>query len=139
MDKLSSILPPHHGGYLPLFILYDSVSAAIHTVVCYLSSPTASLRQFSGPNAPPPHPLLAHVYGVKNFYTSVIRLYAAYNITDPHLYDLAFWSFVGVLFLYITEVFVYKNARLQEASFPYVLAGSGVVWMVLQRDWYLSQ
>ncbi|KAI2606569.1 ergosterol biosynthesis protein-like protein Erg28 [Hypoxylon sp. NC1633] len=139
MDKLSSILPPHQGGYLPYFLLYNALAAAIHTVVCYVSSPTAALRQFSGPKAPPPHPLLAHTYGVKNFYTSCIRFYAAYYITNPQVYDLAFWTFVGVLFLYVTEVFVYKSARLREASFPFVIAGSSVVWMVLQRDWYLSQ
>ncbi|KAL7628030.1 hypothetical protein AAE478_002226 [Parahypoxylon ruwenzoriense] len=112
---------------------------AIHTVVCYLSSPTVSLKQFSGPGAPPPHQLLSHVYGVKNFYTSFIRLYAAYHITNPQLYDLAIWTFVGVLFLYITEVFVYKTARFREAAFPYVIAGISLVWMVMQRDWYLSR
>lgn len=97
------------------------------------------MKAFSGAEAPPPHPLLAHVYGVKNFYTSLIRLYAAYNLANPLLYDLAIWTFVGVLFLYITEVFVYETARIREASFPYVIAGSSFVWMMLQRDWYLSQ
>ncbi|KAI1073663.1 ergosterol biosynthesis protein-like protein Erg28 [Whalleya microplaca] len=138
MEKFTSLLP-QHPGYLPYFLIYESLAAAIHAVVCYRAAPTAALRQFSGPEAPPPHALLAHVYGVKNFYTSLIRLYAAYHITNPQVYDLAMWSFVGVLFLYITEVFVYKCARVQEASFPYVLAGSGLVWIITQRDWYLSQ
>ncbi|XXG98162.1 hypothetical protein Hte_004483 [Hypoxylon texense] len=123
MDKLLSILPPPQGGYLPYLLFYDGLSAAIHTVVCYTSSPTAALTAFSGAEAPPPHALLAHVYGVKNVYTSLIRLYAAYNLTNPLMYDLAIWTFVGVLFLYITEVFVYKTARIREASFPYVIAG----------------
>lgn len=108
-------------------------------MVCYTSNPKAALRQFSGAEAPPPHPLLAHVYGVKNFYTSLIRFYAAYNISNPLMYDLAIWTFVGVLFLYITEVVIYKTTRLREASFPFVIAGTGFLWMMLQRDWYLSQ
>ncbi|KAI0110169.1 ergosterol biosynthesis protein-like protein Erg28 [Daldinia grandis] len=139
MDKLHSILPQQHGGYLPYFLFYNSLSAAIHSVVCYVNDPTTALRAFSGPGAPPPHSLLAHVYGVKNLYTSMIRIYAAYYITNPQVYDLAVGTFVGVLFLYVTEVFIYKSARLREASFPYVIAGTGLIWMVLERDWYLSQ
>ncbi|KAI0893804.1 ergosterol biosynthesis protein-like protein Erg28 [Annulohypoxylon nitens] len=135
---MNQILPPHQ-GYLPLMLIANGLSAAIHTVVCYTSSPTTSLKAFSGPAAPLPHPLLAHVYGVKNFYTSFIRLYAAYYINNPQLYDLAILTFVGVLFLYITEVFVYKTSNLREACFPYVIAGTSLAWMVLQRDWYLSQ
>ncbi|KAI1762956.1 hypothetical protein GGR53DRAFT_499498 [Hypoxylon sp. FL1150] len=69
----------------------------------------------------------------------MIRLYAAYNLSDPLVYDMAIWTFVGVLFLYVTEVFVYKNSRLREAAFPHVTAGMCFVWMMLQRDWYLSQ
>ncbi|KAI0838853.1 hypothetical protein F5Y06DRAFT_266706 [Hypoxylon sp. FL0890] len=83
MDQLASILPSTRGGYLPYYLLYNGVAAAIHTVVCYVSNPTAALRQLRGPEAPPPHPVLAHVYGVKNFYTSAIRIYAAYYITNP--------------------------------------------------------
>ncbi|KAI1214173.1 ergosterol biosynthesis protein-like protein Erg28 [Annulohypoxylon truncatum] len=137
MDQLSSLLPQHQ-GYLPYFLIANGLSAAIHSVVCYRGNPTASLKAFSGPAAPPPHPLLARTYGLKNFYTSFIRFYAAYHITNPQLYDLAILTFVGVLFLYITEVFVYKTSNLREASLPYVIAGSSLMWMVSQRDWYLS-
>ncbi|KAI5925438.1 ergosterol biosynthesis protein-like protein Erg28 [Camillea tinctor] len=129
---------PQHDGFLPHYLVFEGLAAAIHTVACYVKSPRASLRQFSGPKAPRPHPLTSHVYGVKNFYTSAIRLYAAYNITNSQLYDLAVISFVGVLYLYITEVFVYRTARIHEAIFPYVFAGTGVIWMMVQRDWYLS-
>ncbi|KAI0160952.1 ergosterol biosynthesis protein-like protein Erg28 [Hypoxylon sp. FL1284] len=122
-----------------IYLFQGAISAAIHAVVCYTSSPATSLRQFVGPEAPPPHPLLAHVYGVKNSYTSIIRLYAAYNLANPLVYDLAVFSFVGVLFLYISEAFVYRTVGLREACFPYVIAGSCFVWMVFQRDWYLSQ
>lgn len=135
----SSILPQHQEGYLPYFLLFEGLAAAIHTVVCYVGSPRTALRQFGGPKAPSPHPLLAHVYGVKNFYTSAIRFYAAYHIGNPQVYDLAILTFVGVLFLYITEVFVYNNTRFREAAEPYVMAGGTLVWMVLQRNWYLSQ
>lgn len=114
------------------------LSAAIHTVVCYRVSAGTALKAFSGPAAPPAHPLLAHTYGVKNIYTGLIRLYAAYYITNPQVYDLAICTFVGVLFLYSTETFIYKTSRLREALFAFVMAGSAVVWMTTQRGWYLG-
>lgn len=113
--------------------------AAVHSLVCYLSDPVRSTAQFRGPAAPAPHGLLARVYGVKNIYTSLIRFYAAYHISNPQLYDLAIATFVGVQVLYASEVFVFKTARMRECASSFVLSGSAIVWMVVQREWYLSQ
>ncbi len=106
--------------------------------MCYLAAPAAALKQFSGPERPAPTGLLARVYGVKNVYTALIRAYAAYHITNPQVYELAMWTFAGVLFLYGSELVVYRTTRLRECSFPFVLAGTALSWMVVQKDWYLS-
>ncbi|KAK0619643.1 ergosterol biosynthesis protein-like protein Erg28 [Immersiella caudata] len=131
-----AILPSVQNGYLPYFLLYEAVAAFIHTIVCYISSPTISNAQFRGPRAPPPTTLLAHVYGLKNFYTMLIRLYAAYHLDNKEVYTLAIFSFVGVLWLYVTEMVVWKTVTLRDAAIPYVLAGTGLVWMVREREWY---
>ena len=111
--------------------------ALIHSVVCYASPPKTALAQFRGPAAPPPSPLLAHLYGVKNMYTGLIRAYAAYYIQNEQVYDLAIFTFAAVLFLYITEYAVWKTAGLREALFPFVLAGTALTWMVTQRSFYV--
>lgn len=98
--------------------------------------PASSLKAFSGPARPTPTGLLARVYATKNLYTSLIRLYAAYHVANPQLYDLAAATFAGVLWLYGTELAIYKTVRIRQASFPFVTAGVGLVWMLLQRDWY---
>lgn len=95
------------------------------------------MKPFSGPEAPPPTKLLAHVYGIKNIYTGLIRAYAAYHIRNPELYSLAMWTFVGVLFLYGGELLVWKTVRLREAIIPFVTAGLGLFWMLQAREWYL--
>lgn len=79
------------------------------------------------------------MYGVKNIYTGTIRLYAAYAITNGALYDLAAATFAGVLFLYGTELLVYKTVRMREGSFAFFTAGTGLVWMLSQRGWYLFE
>ena len=96
------------------------------------------MKAFSGPEAPPAHALLAHTYGIKNVYTGAIRLFAAYHITNAQVYDLATLTFAGVIALYAGETFVYRTARIREASFAFVTAGTGLVWMLAQRAWYLQ-
>jgi hypothetical protein len=92
---------------------------------------------FKGPRSPPPNALLAHVYGVKNLYTCLMRFYAVYNLNNQPLYDLAMWTYAGVLWLYITEVVIWKTVRPKEALIPWLSAGLGFTWMYVQRDWYL--
>ena len=112
--------------------------AFIHSVACYILPASASLRQFSGPQRPPPTPLLAHVYGVKNVYTSAIRAYVAYDITNDALYNLAILTYIGVLLLFVSELLVYRTARIKELVFPFMNAGVGVIWMARTRRWYLD-
>ncbi|KAL1887129.1 hypothetical protein Sste5346_010418 [Sporothrix stenoceras] len=114
-----------------------SFSAVTHSVVSYVN-PIASLRQFSGPSAPPKNALVAHVYGVKNIYTGLIRLYAAYQITNPELYNLTTLTFVGVLALYSTEHLIFRTVGTKEALASYVIATIGFVWMQSYRSWYLA-
>lgn len=106
--------------------------------MCYASSPKTALAPFRGPSAPPPQALLAHVYAVKNVYTGLIRLYAAYDLANQAVYDLAVVTFVGVLALYVPERFLYGTVGKRESVFPFVTAGTGLVWMLMQRGYYLS-
>ena len=97
--------------------------------------------QFQGAGAPPHHPLLAHVYGVKNVYTAAIRLFAAYHCADAAnapLYDLAALTFAGVLWLYVSEWRLYGTVRAREAAVPLVTSGVGLLWMVLARGSYVQ-
>lgn len=105
--------------------------------MCYFGTPSAALLQFKGPRRPLPSPLLAHVYGLKNVYTALIRGYAAYHISNPELYDLATYTFMGVLFLYSTELLVFRTARFKEVTIPFATAGLGIYWMVTARPYYV--
>ncbi|KIW14369.1 hypothetical protein PV08_07151 [Exophiala spinifera] len=108
----------------------------LHTVVCYIN-PLGSMRQFSGPRAPPPTSVLAHVYGMQNLYTGFIRILAAYNIDNAPLYHLAILTYVGTIFLNGSETLIWKTARFYETKYAYLPALIGLVWLVAQRDWYL--
>jgi hypothetical protein len=57
---------------------------------------------------------------------------------NPQLYTLAQWTFIGVLVLYVGEMAIWKTVRLKEGVIPLVTAGLGILWMTVQREWYLS-
>lgn len=111
--------------------------ALIHTVVTYIR-PLSSMKGFSGPSAPAPNALTAHVYGVKNVYTALIRLYAAHNIHNRELYTLAIITYIGPLFLYGTEWLIWGNARRRETIPTFFIPTTMLVWMLMERDWYLG-
>ncbi|KAF7346070.1 Heterotrimeric G-protein alpha subunit [Mycena sanguinolenta] len=129
---------PQSNGWLPYFLVFTGASALIHSAVCYVSPPSTALAIFSGPNRPTPTSLLAHVYATKNMYTGAIRLYAAYHIANAQLYNLAAFTFVGVLGLNVSEMLLFGTVRMREGLWPFVTAGTGLAWMVLQREWYLG-
>ncbi|KAH0423065.1 hypothetical protein CcaCcLH18_12436 [Colletotrichum camelliae] len=129
---------PKSEGYLSYFLVYQGLSALAHSTVCYLKDPNVSMVSFSGHARPPPTKLQAHLYGIKNVYTGLIRLYAAYNISNPQLYDLAAWTSAGVLFLYLTEFSIWNTVRARELTFPLVTASANLIWMLWARGYYLQ-
>lgn len=135
ISRMDSSYFPQSTGLLAYFLLYSSIAALIHALACYVR-PLSSLRPFSGPDAPQPVILLAHVYGIKNIYTSLIRFYAAYNIEDPVLYTLAIWTYVGVFVLYVGELVLWRTVRLREGIIPILTAGLGIIWMLWQKNSY---
>lgn len=114
-----------------------STMALIHTVFTYLT-PLPAQKQFSGPLAPPPAPLTAHIYGVKNVYSGLIRLYAAYHIHNRELYTLALVTFAGVLGLYGAELLIWRTVRLRETSTSFIISGTMFCWMLMQMPWYVG-
>jgi Erg28 like protein len=68
-----------------------------------------------------------------------VRAYAAYNIHNPVAYDMAFWTYGIALFHFLSEVGIYGSAQVRgRFVFPLVFATSALIWMGLQRPYYLA-
>lgn len=109
-----------------------------HSAACFLLPPAKAMALFRGPSAPPPTALLSHIYAFKNAYSCMIRLSAAYAVTNGALYDLAMITFLSVVVLIGLERFKYKTIARTESVPPFITCGVGFVWMAMQRSWYLS-
>ena len=84
-------------------------------------------------------PLAARVFGTWTMLAGFIRMYAAHDIGNRALYQLALITHVVAAFHFISELTVYKTLRLTGPQlFPLVAGTGGSIWMGLQYGHYVS-
>jgi hypothetical protein len=69
-------------------------------------------------------------------YSGSIRLYSAYHLDDPPLYDLAMLTCIRVLMEYLGDFVVWRTVGARVVVIPLVTAAIVVWWMVMQRGYY---
>ncbi|EER22908.1 ergosterol biosynthesis protein [Coccidioides posadasii str. Silveira] len=126
---------PQHEGYLPKWLLLVSVVSTLNTLQAY-TNPTYTGQLYA---AGPVTPLSSRKFGTWTFLSSVIRFYAAYYISDPHVYDLAIWTYGIALAHFVSEWLVFGSARAKGRFVsPLVVASASFAWMITQRGWYVK-
>lgn len=84
-------------------------------------------------------PLAARLFGVYTVLAGVIRIYGAYRITDPSLYQLCWFTHVLAATHFTSEIVFFKTLRLGwEHAFPLGAGYIGSVWMALQYSNYVK-
>lgn len=69
----------------------------------------------------------------------MVRLYAAYNIDNSQMYQMAYLTYVVAFLHFTSEWFYFKTARWgAPLAGPVIVASSSLVWMWLQWDFYVS-
>ncbi|KAI9774616.1 MAG: ergosterol biosynthesis protein [Geoglossum simile] len=130
-------LLPSHQGLLPSWLLFISTVSLFNSVQNYT---TLSLtRRVYAAQPAQTTPLSARTFGTWTAITSVVRLYAAYHITNPQVYQLALWSYVVALAHFMSEWLIFKTARLGAGlTGPLVVATMSLSWMVSQWEFYIG-
>ncbi|RAK99219.1 Erg28 family protein [Aspergillus ibericus CBS 121593] len=140
MDTLLSYLPPFE-GLLPKWLVLVSVISAANSIQAYRSESYAAdlYNAKSADGRPPTNPLSSRTFGTWTFLSSVVRMYAAYNITNPAVYDLAIWTFGLALVHFVGEWLGFGSAQLKGRFVsPLIVASSTLTWMLTQREGYLA-
>lgn len=84
-------------------------------------------------------PLAARCFGTWTLITSIVRLYAAYNLHLAPVYDIAIWTYVVALFHFASEMFVFRSMALGKPQLlPFMFASTALVWMPMVRDYYVQ-
>lgn len=162
-------LLPQHAGLLPKWMLFVrrpshlqtryqtyqiqlSVVSVGSTVQCYRTTKLANQmynadsqklaleKPRSVPQSDPQVTALsARTFGTWTLITSILRCYAAYNISNPAMYQLAFASYLVAFSHFASEWLVFKTARWNSTfASPFLISTGTMVWMLSQWRSYVQ-
>ncbi|KAJ3012859.1 UNVERIFIED_CONTAM: ergosterol biosynthesis protein [Siphonaria sp. JEL0065] len=120
------------------FILVIAIAAIYNSIQCFIPKMRLTHKIYA---AKPKEatPLCARQMGLWTFTSALIRLYAAYNLSDAIIYQLCMWTFGLALFNFLGEVFYHKTALISSPGvWPALLVSSfGVTFMALNYNEYV--
>ncbi|CAK7225768.1 ergosterol biosynthesis protein [Sporothrix curviconia] len=84
-------------------------------------------------------PLAARLFGTWTMLAGFIRMYAAHDVSNRALYELALLTHVVAAAHFISELTVFKTFRLTGPQlFPLFAGTGGSIWMALQYSHYVK-
>jgi len=102
------------------------------------SSPSSQAHAY--PDNSPVTPLSARTFGTWTFLSSIIRLYAAYHINDPVVYQLALWTYAVAGWHFGSEWLIYGTAGWGAGLAGPVFVSSGsMAWMLWCWEEYVGK
>ncbi|KAI0671604.1 Erg28-like protein [Trametes maxima] len=132
---LSAYLP-QGPGWLPTWQLIVAVTATLNTIG-NLTSVAASRKLY---NAAPGsvNSLQSRTFAIWTLTSAVVRYYAAYNIQNKMIYDIALFTYLFAFAHFGSELLIFRTARPAAANLsPVVVSTTSLVWMLTQYDFYV--
>lgn len=84
-------------------------------------------------------PLSARTFGTWTLVQSIVRLYAAYNISNPQIYQLAYLTYLVAGLHFMGEWLVFKTAKWgAPLAGPIIVSSSSLLWMTVQWGFYVT-
>ncbi|EGF98609.1 uncharacterized protein MELLADRAFT_113406 [Melampsora larici-populina 98AG31] len=85
------------------------------------------------------NPLQSRTFGVWTLTSGLIRLYTAYNINHPALYQLTIGSYLIAFFHFGSELIGFKTCQISSGLIsPLIVASTSLIWMLRQYDFYVK-
>ena len=83
--------------------------------------------------------LPSRIFGTYTFISAIIRLYAAYNIDNPQLYQLAICTYGVAWVHFMSEWLIFRTAQWGRAiAGPVCISTGSLLWMFSQWDYYVE-
>ncbi|KAI0303723.1 Erg28-like protein [Multifurca ochricompacta] len=130
---------PHGDGKLPTWQLAVAATALFNTIQNFLTLQFTKRLYNNVSPTQPVTPLQARTFGIWTLTASVVRLYAAYNIHNKAIYDMALLTYLFAFAHFSSEVLIFRSARISIPILtPVAVATTSLVWMILQYDFYVK-
>lgn len=121
-------------GLLPKWMLFVSAVSVFNSVQCYMGDLSLSRRVY---NAKPEQvtALSNRTFGTWTAAVAFVRFYAAYNLSNPAVYSIAFSTYLIAGFHFLCEWLIFGTAKLGKGLLgPLFVAGVTTFWMYQVRD-----
>ena len=144
---------PRYEGWLPYWLLLvrdpmgkwrlfqtnDAQISAVsigNTVQAYIT--IANTQQVYAQSGRETTALSSRLFGTWTFVSSIVRLYAAYNISNPQVYQLALWTYGIAWSHFMSEWLVFRTAAWGKGfAGPAVVSTVTLLWMLGAWDSYV--
>ncbi|EIW84026.1 Erg28-like protein [Coniophora puteana RWD-64-598 SS2] len=140
MSSLSPFLQylPQAEGLLPKWQLLVATMALFNTVQNFATLKLT--RRLYGRVSPQSITgLQARTFAVWTLTSAVVRGYAAYNINNKSIYDMALFTYLIAFGHFTSEIFVYRTAKVMSPVFSTLVVSTlSLVWMITQYDFYVK-
>lgn len=120
----------------------QAYSTLTYTARVYSENPSPQAAAKKNDDAHPTstaNPLTSRIFGTWTVIQSMVRLYAAYHITNPELYQMAFLTYSIAFAHFMGEWFIFKTVKWgAPIAGPVLISTSSLLWMWLQWDYYVQ-
>ena len=115
-----------------------SLTSLGNTIQAYMT--TKNTREVYVQSGSETTALSSRLFGTWTIVSAVIRLYAAYNISNPQLYQLAIWAYAIAWFHFMSEWMLFKTAVWGRGlAGPVLISTGSLIWMFSQWGYYVAQ
>ncbi|KAL2049911.1 hypothetical protein ABVK25_009778 [Lepraria finkii] len=133
---MNSFLPQHE-GWLPSWLLLVSMISVGNTVQAYIT--TKNTREVYMRTGQEITAFTSRVFGTWTFVSAIVRLYAAYNISNPQVYELALVVYAIAWLHFSSEWLVFGTAAWGRGlAGPILISTGSLVWMLSQWGFYVE-
>lgn len=134
---LSKIAIVSIGNSVSCYISLDG-SRAVYTGTSG-KKPSSTASSSKAIDSSPVNALSARTFGTWTALSSIVRMYAAYNINNPQVYEICLWTY-GIAFAhFFSEWLVFGSARWGKGlGSPVAVSTITTVWMLSQWGNYVQ-
>ncbi|KAF8071720.1 Erg28 like protein-domain-containing protein [Lyophyllum atratum] len=84
-------------------------------------------------------PLQARTFAVWTLTSAVVRAYAAYNIHDKTIYDMAMFTYLIAFGHFSSEWLIFRSATMNPGLIsPVIVSTTSLIWMFNQYSFYVQ-
>ncbi|KAJ7707773.1 hypothetical protein B0H17DRAFT_1156297 [Mycena rosella] len=129
---------PQGDGWLPSWQLLVAVMAVFNSVQNFT---TLKLTRRIYNNVPPATitPLQARTFAAWTLASAMVRAYAAYNINQKIVYDMALFTYLIAFGHFASELLIFRTATPNPGVIsPVIVSTTSLIWMFSQYDSYVK-